>query len=250
LSDPCRLLDWDTEFFGLRVARVQGDLLTKAEADSVDGWCRANGIRCVYLLARADDPETRRLAEDHGYRLVDVRVTLEHRLDGRLVVPERIAAMTGTIRPFSVDDLPSLEEMAGKAFYPMSRFNCDPHFPRERCDELYLLTVRQCGQGGADQLLVSEIGGEAAGFVSCHLENEGTIGRIGWQGVAESARRQGVGEALVWGACRWFEEQAVQHVVVSTQGTNIPARRQYVRAGFLPLSLELWYHKWFEERGS
>ena len=74
-TDLCNLLDWDTAFFKLRIARVCGDSLTRDDAQSVDAWCSSNSIDCLYFLARADEPSVRRVAQIYGFDLVDIRVT-------------------------------------------------------------------------------------------------------------------------------------------------------------------------------
>ena len=74
---PCELLPWDTEFFGCRIARVCGDTLRPDQVLQIDDWCRSNQARGLYFLARADDPETVQSAEQHGFGLVDIRVTFE-----------------------------------------------------------------------------------------------------------------------------------------------------------------------------
>ena len=74
-SDLCNLLPWDTEFFRCRIARVCGDTLKKEQAAQIDEWSRSNHIQGLYFLSRADDPATIRTAEQHGFGLVDIRVT-------------------------------------------------------------------------------------------------------------------------------------------------------------------------------
>ena len=81
---PCELLPWDTEFFHCRIARVCGDTLRPEQAAQIDDWSRSNRIRGLYFLSRADDPATIQTAGQHGFGLVDIRVTFE-----RVVMPSR-----------------------------------------------------------------------------------------------------------------------------------------------------------------
>ena len=64
---PCDVLEWDSDFWKLRVARVRGEDLTPELARQIDGWCRQHAVFCLYFLARSDDVETVRLADDGGY---------------------------------------------------------------------------------------------------------------------------------------------------------------------------------------
>ena len=83
---PCEHLEWDTEFFGIRIARVTTSSLDDATAARVVEWARAESVDCLYYLADAVNPESGRAAERAGFRLVDFRVTLA-REAGEVQVP-------------------------------------------------------------------------------------------------------------------------------------------------------------------
>src|SRR5262249_31685103 len=72
---PCRILDWDSEFFRRRIATFTGKPADRATFERAIEWCRAERVACVYLRSDVEDLASRRLAEDHGFRLVDLRVT-------------------------------------------------------------------------------------------------------------------------------------------------------------------------------
>jgi len=129
-SALCELLPWDTEFFCCRIARVCGDTLKQEQAVQIDEWSRNNHIRGLYFLSRADDPATIQSAEQHGFGLVDIRVTLERGvMDSH--DSTRPALPTGaSIRPVQPDDLPGLQAMA-RTELRGTRFYNDLHFPRQ-----------------------------------------------------------------------------------------------------------------------
>ena len=52
MIDRCRHLSWDSEFFGLRIARLDGARLHPDEVEKIDRWCIAERIDCLYFLAR------------------------------------------------------------------------------------------------------------------------------------------------------------------------------------------------------
>ncbi len=129
-NELCTLLPWDSDFFGVRIARVNGDSLMPGDLASVDAWCANEAIDCAYYLSRADDPATLAAAQASGFRLMDVRVTYERPLPGRPVIP---GAPVRTARPA---DLPTLRRIA-RVSHTDTRFYADARFPRARCDELY-----------------------------------------------------------------------------------------------------------------
>jgi dTDP-4-amino-4,6-dideoxy-D-galactose acyltransferase len=233
----CELLPWDTAFFGFPIARVRSACLTESLAAEIDAWCQENSIRCLYFLARPDDPATSRLAEQHGFHLVDIRMTLvahPSASSGEVRLAE--------IRPARPDDIPALERIS-RDCYDDSRFYSDPNFPSDRVASLYETWIRQSCQGYATAVLVAEIDGLPQGYISCHLDDPA---RIGLLGVSAQARARGLGRALLASALEWFGSRGAGSVSVVTQGRNTASQRLYQRCGFLTRSVELWYHKWFD----
>jgi ribosomal protein S18 acetylase RimI-like enzyme len=236
MSTPvCEKLPWDTAFFGINIARVYGDTLNTAQAAAIDTWCQSEHIACVYFLARSDDPATVRTAEAHGYSLVDVRVELEN-----AALPN--TPMPANVRPATAADLPALEPIARTSFTD-SRFYADPHFPRHKCDALYVRWVQESVREFADITLIAEQEKQVAGFITCKIEN-GT-GNIGLAGVDARFRGKGLGNVLMQGAISWILGKGVSRLTVVTQARNIASQRLYQRHGFLTKKVGLYFHKWF-----
>jgi dTDP-4-amino-4,6-dideoxy-D-galactose acyltransferase len=242
----CELLPWDSEFFGCRIARVCGDTLKKEQAAQIDDWCRSNRVLGLYFLARADDPATIQTAEQHGFGLVDIRVTFERLMamnSQELIRP----ALHGVacIRPVQPDDLPGLQAMA-RTGHGETRFFSDSHFPRQRAEELYSTWIILEAQGRAQTVLVAASAtNQPLGYISCHLDPVRREGQIGLVGVSPEVRGRGIGKSLVIGAIDWYRDQNVHKVAVITQGKNQAAQRLYQQCGFISLELQLWYHKWY-----
>lgn len=232
----CRFLEWDSDFFGVRVARAQVSRLAPDTASALLDWCRANAIDLLYFLADSDDPPTIRLAEDHGFRLVDLRVTLDRTLQVPAHAPQY------AVRTAQPGDLPALRAMA-RAGFRQSRFYADPHIPAGRAGALYEIWVEKRLNEPTSRVLVVDTDGEAAGFITCLFD--GADGAIDLFSVGEAARGRGIGQALVQGALAWFGEQGAQRASVVTQGRNIAAQRLYQRCGFVTRAVQLWYHRWF-----
>jgi len=245
--EPCEFLPWDSEFFGLRIGRVRASRLEAPGVVKILEWCTANAIQCLYLLADSDHAATVRLAEDNGFRLVDVRVTLEANLRKRPACPgDKGDSSIRLSRPADLADLQAIARIC----HTDSRFYYDGHFSRSSCDALYETWIRRSCEDYADAVLVAESEGRPVGYVSCHLPRSTAQGQIGLVGLAAEARGQGLGQRLVAGALDWFAQQGIEEVSVVTQGRNVAAQRLYQRCGFLTRSIQLWYHRWAGEAGS
>jgi dTDP-4-amino-4,6-dideoxy-D-galactose acyltransferase len=217
------LLSWDSEFWGVRIGRVEGDDL---DAKRVDAWARENGVACLYYLA--GDVAG---AEDAGFRLVDVRVELARQAAGGDV---------GAVRPAGPGDEPVLRRIAREA-HSGTRFFADPHFPDERCRDLYETWIARSLEGWADAVLVAEAGAGPAGYVAV----DGT-GALTLVAVDPSSRGQGLGQELVRGGVAWCRERGLETVTVATQARNIEALRTYERCGFVTTAVRPWFHKWYD----
>ena len=237
IASLCTFLDWDSTFFGIRIARLGTAVLTPAVVADALKWCVSNRIDCLYFLGAADDSQTQALALAHGFQLVDTRTILERRIsrDEDFGASDSIRAARGA-------DLEALKAIARTAHVD-SRFYFDAHFSRERCAALYETWIeRSCG-GWADAVFVAQVDGGPAGYCTCHLTEDG-CGSIGLVGMAASARGRGLGSELLDSALRYFQAHGALRVQVVTQGRNIPAQRFYQRSGFLTGSVMLWYHNW------
>src|SRR5580698_6829664 len=103
--EPCELLPWDSNFFGVKTARVLAGKMTPEMAISVDNWCKAHGIQWLYFLASPNDPPATACAQQNGYKLVDVRMTFDRD-------PTAVTAASPNISPFLPADMPFLERIA------------------------------------------------------------------------------------------------------------------------------------------
>jgi len=234
---PVEILDWDSTFFGLRIARVCGDCLTEERVTAIRASCAEKRIDCLYFLATANDQKTVALAEINGFRLVDIRHTLEFGLAGPR--PEKSAL----IRDFKPEDLSELRRIASVS-HQDSRFYFDPRFSRQACNCLYETWIERSCHGFADRVLVAESDSRVAGYVTCHVAKDRKEGSIGLFAVAEGFRGKGIGKKLLDQATLHFGEIAVDRITVVTQSRNISAQRLYQDRGFRTQSTQLWYHWW------
>ena len=242
---PCELLPWDSEFFGRRIAKVSGHTLDETFAKEIDQWCAQQRVEVLYFLANSQSTTTTQVAENHGFNLVDIRITLERaaQAGSQLAKPPLPAGLT--IRPADSKDVPALQNIARQA-HTDSRFFNDAHFSRAQAQELFATWIRVECDGAAKKVLVlASAEDRPLGYVTCQAHDDGQAGQISLMAIGEQARGQGLGMSLVMAAVEWLTTQPVQTVSVVTQGRNIAAQRVYQRCGFLIQDLQLWYHKWF-----
>ena len=237
----CRILEWDSQFFGRRIARIESECLRRESTDEILAWASKEQIDCLYFLSRPDDVESVAVAEELGFHLVDIRIELSWRLQE---IPQ--SSITG-VRRFQERDLPSLQRIASE-IYTDTRFYYDQHFAPAQVAALYSEWLTKSCQTET-VFVVSDQGSlssdDACGFITCQFDHHG-IGRIGLLGVGNQAKGKGHGHNLILAAQQYFQTTGAAEVCVVTQGRNIAAQRLYQAHGFRTRSVALWYHKWFE----
>ena len=235
---PCEILEWDSSFFGIRIARLNVRRLTAATMTALDNWALKNQIKCVYFLCEATDVGSIVLAEQHGFHLADIRMTLETSLSaGRIGTGEILP-----VRRATSEQTEALKAIA-RSSHKETRFYQDSHFEPARCDALYETWIEKSCKGNADMVFTVQLDEIVAGYITCHLDSE-SVGHIGLLAVADIVRGKGIGSALVHAALNWFNERQRSLVTVVTQGRSLQAQRLYQRCGFVSRSVELWYHYW------
>ena len=246
-TQPCQFLEWDTSFFGSRIARLNGSRLTPDFLKLALAWCADQAIDCLYFLADSDDPKTVWLAEEANFHLVEVRYTLERSLKDWDPETRPRAAEDVIVRDARPEDIPILQEIA-RSSYIDSRFYFDPHFSQEKWGAYYATWVKKSCEGGADLALSAVKDGVVVGYITGLIDRGRNEGIYELTGVNEAARRSGVGQELFRGGLDWYVRHKVGSIWVATQGRNVGTQRMIQRHAFLSKSCQLYYHKWFEQR--
>jgi len=241
-SERCRILEWDSHFFGRKIARLEGSHLRADELAGIEQWCARERVECLYFLADSRCADTLAEVEAHGFGLKDIRMTYEWKaaLGARGIHPE--IGERVVVREHRETDIERLVEVA-RAAHTDSRFFFDRQFDRDKAASLYERWIRKaCAE---DYVLVGEIDNLPAGYLSC-AQSSAVSGSIGLAAVDSRFHGQGIGRAMIETALRWFTDRRIADISVVTQGRNVAAHRFYQSAGFLTRGIECWFHKWFD----
>ncbi|MBS1791855.1 MAG: GNAT family N-acetyltransferase [Acidobacteria bacterium] len=237
MDKVCQHLEWDSRFFGLRIARILSEHPDRALLDAAMRWCEEQRIDCLYFLCAPDDDQSVTQAESAGFHLVDVRLELNWKVQDIAEPPASL------IRQYQETDLTELQQIAAEV-YTNTRFGFDRHFDQKRVAELYRQWVTQSCHNDEQKVFVVSPGLEPTGFITCQFDSD-NVGRIGLLGLKREAMGKGYGQNLIQAAQQHFIQVGAQEVRVVTQGRNIAAQRLYQSCHFRTCKLGLWYHKWF-----
>jgi ribosomal protein S18 acetylase RimI-like enzyme len=235
-----RVLEWDTAFFGCKVAALAGTPSDAASLAQVIASARAQGIECVYVLSDIGNHAVIHALSSVGARLVDVRITFE-----RAFATHDRPQKDPAIRLARPEDVPALRDLA-RSSHNSSRFYADGRFPRELCDELFARWIENSCAGWADVVRVAELDGHVVGYTTGHAR-EDQRGEIGLVAVDKRAQGHGLGSRLVAATLSDLLDRGLQNTTVVTQGRNIAAQRLYQAQGFRTQRVQTWHHMWLDE---
>ncbi|TSA46884.1 MAG: GNAT family N-acetyltransferase, partial [Actinomycetales bacterium] len=236
------VLEWDSEFFERRIARIYPTKLTESILDYSLVKALHAHIDCLFFLCDLNDPTSILLVEKAGFHLVDVRVTFSREVPSILSTYQDSKIKSRIGNPEDLDELTGISE----DFFHLSRYYFDGNFPKNKCKKFYQDWITKSVSGNFDDIVfVAEIGEELVGFITCKRASR-NLGRIGLVGVKKEKAGVGIGNVLMDAAFCWFIEQNVASIEVVTQGRNTAAQRLYQKNGFKLQKSELWYHKWMQ----
>jgi dTDP-4-amino-4,6-dideoxy-D-galactose acyltransferase len=144
---------------------------------------------------------------------------------------------------FEPRDLPEILEIARTAFI-FDRFHADPALSPAIAEQVNESWTRNCCLGtAADAVMIAQLDGGIASFVTCRADRQTRHGIIILVATAEWARGRGAARRASSAALHWFAGQGMKSVEVGTQLRNIPATRLYENLGFRLTRTSLTFRK-------
>jgi len=148
--------------------------------------------------------------------------------------------MQPTLRAATPDDMPRLQQIVRDVWAIGSDFTLEEKYGAvgdEAWDRWLLPKVMSRLWDEIDSILVAEVDGQIAGFISYAIDRVRQVGTIHYNAVAPAFQGHGVGTVQVERVLGIFRERGMRIACVGT-GLNeghAPARRMYEKAGFEPV---------------
>lgn len=233
-----QILDWDSDFFGMTVARINEQNPTADELIILLSELKHKFVKLVYWPSerKYDDNIIKRL----NGNLLDIKTTFaidfNHIVQGDFNSPKIVEVYSESM-PLS--DLEDLAIQSGE----YSRFAVDPNLPRDKYIALYKTWIKQslCKKL-ANEVLVIRDTKHTVGVIT--LGEKNGRGDIGLIAVNIDHRGKKYGKKLIHAAQQWFVKNEYRFGQVVTQGLNIPACNLYKKCGYSIEKVEYYYHFW------
>ena len=195
INNILQIAEWDSKFFGFRVARLSGSNLTKKVLDECIKKAKKEKISCIYCLAK---PEYKEILEQAGFFFIDEKVELvQKNIDSSNF--DKIE-----IEEAKHEDIPKIKKIASKEFRGMTRFYRDTHFDKKKVDMLYKLWVDKLMNDPDSTILIIRKGEDIVAFNG--ISNKNGEGRIELIAVDSKYKNKGYGEKIINHAQKYFNE--------------------------------------------
>lgn len=227
-----RTLQWDSDFFGLRIGRA--DIRTKEDALSLAAR-HVDLMQQFDLLYVFDSHNLGFVAK--GARLVDEKILYSKPCEPRKQFPE--ISFYQASQPSA--DLYRLALVSGG----YSRFKLDERLPKDSYERLYTRWIENaCPKDGTNKQILTflDTNNIAKGMIT--IDHQGEFGHIGLVAVDTDAQHQGIGGKIMSTLDGYLFEHGIKTLEVPTQKANTDACRWYEKNGFTIQSRTQIYHWW------
>ena len=227
-----RVLQWDSDFFGLRIGRV--DLQTKTDAEQLQS--HHEELKLQFDLLYIFDANAVGFKAD-GAKLVDEKILYSKPCEPRTQYPEISFFQDKT----PSKDLYHLALISGG----YSRFKLDERLPNGSYERLYNRWIENaCPQEGTNKqiLLYKNENDVVCGMITIDYQDE--MGHIGLVAVDTAIQHQGIGGKIMSTLDGYLFDHGIKKLEVPTQKANIDACRWYEKNGFAIQSIIPIYHWW------
>ena len=216
MAELIERLPWDSEFFGIPIARTDLNGASLDTLRAIDAEARAEGITCLYATLDPTDEATAYDAQTLGHRLVEVSLNFE-----RPGVPFTRKPSDSKVRPATLDDLPALDP-AIRTMASWSRYAADPRFGPAAARRMHDAIVERAARGVGGRALV-------VAYDDAGVTKPGT----------------GAADALLCWLFDWADGGPTEAGWAAAR--NIPCLRWLGRWGFRACGSKYVFHRWFDE---
>lgn len=225
-----KTLQWDTDFFGYRVGRLDASSLTDIKNASLESY------KLVYVFSEF-------YFSEYEKNLVDRKLTYNCEISNIQDVNSQESNIVITqYNP----ELHSYEELLNLVLESgvYSRFLIDPNFINDEYRRLYTCWINNSLRQGSNHIVIVACdGNEIVGFATLSEKEQG-LADIGLLAVATHVRGKKIGARLIQAAKKKAKKLGCNHIQVVTQKDNIPAVGLYQASGFKLNELMYIYHIW------
>lgn len=234
----CFPLDWDTEYFGVKSARVNlKGIITEANQVLILDYCKAFEF---ITIANVDNIKENNywIGKKTNAFLTDINIQFEKVVERK---PDFVDKFTEVHKAYPRNE--KIVDIAKSAFV-YSRFFNDPSLPEKQAKNIYFHWTECAFYQKSKYFAVANRDSEIAGYILLSVNEEEQVATIELIAVDEKFRGKQIGKSLVFAIELFAYDNGLKKIKVGTQIDNISAIRFYISCGFQYVSCNSIYHLW------
>jgi hypothetical protein len=235
MTDLIEPLAWDSEFFGIPIARADLNGATPEALAAIEAEARAAGIACLYGALEPADETVAHLAQTCGHRLVEVALTFD-----RPGVPFTPKPSSTRVRRGTLDDLPALEP-AIKELAPWSRFAADPCFGLDAARRMHEAWIERAARETDERAFF--VAYDDTGISGLATFVRSPVPRVDMKGVTKPGT--GAADALMVALMEWAGGGPTEAGPCAAR--NVAPLRYLERCGFRVCRSRYLFHRWLDD---
>lgn len=236
MTQQIEFLDWDSEFFGVAIGRVDLTAATADDFEAIDTEARDRELACVYgsMDPAVDDGSF--LAQEWGHRLVEIAIAFA-RPDKPFVAKETVSvARRGT--PADLAALaPAIDTLAH-----WSRYAIDPRFGHRSARRMHEAWVSRAASDETDERMLA-ITEDETGITGLATHVRSPVPRVDLMGVIKQG--SGASWALLAELVDWAGGGEIAAGPCAAR--NVAPCRFLEHCGFAMSGSQYLFHRWYDD---
>lgn len=233
------LLEWDSDFFDLKIGKIEKRFLSDTEFEQNLIFGRREKYDLLYVIDDLRNQIGNTVLKNYKLTLVDTKIVFEKRLRFEKDIEDIYI-----IKNVNDDDLQELYYLAIESGH-LSRYKIDENL-NSKFEIFYRTWIdNSLNKVLADDVFVYKINTKIVGFVSLKYQNKKcTVGLIA---VNENYRGHEIGKKLMQKCFFEGSMRSCKTLEVATQLVNVGACRFYEKLGMKIKKSNKIYHSWIQK---
>ena len=213
------ILDWDSRFFGIKIARISPDL-QEEQLEMVEANLASHDVRLAYFNSTFSVPDS----EFFESQLLDERVSLVKKLKNK-------KPWNSGIKLYGLDFLSNDMRNLSRRVAESSRFFHDERIPNSKVYEMYeIWLMKSVEKKMATEIIIYEKDDKILGFATIKgVDDQKAL--VPLLAVAADHEGKGISFFLMQAVETYLLENNFKYLMSETQATNKKALKVYERFG-------------------
>lgn len=231
--------------FGFKIAKVSD---FNNDPESILNFIKSHDYRLVISKINCENLELINKLESLGFMVKDIQVTYKYDLKNFDFDRFRSYKKSNVLlRDANYRDIEKLERIAYEAFKNYGHYSADKRLEPKKCNEIYKDWIKRSVEDNnvADKIIIAEINGEVAGFLTFKLFNGINKYAAGGLGaVAAEFRNNDIFRLITIEGLHWGKEIGLEWEEHNVLITNYPVNRSFSKLEFKINRSFLTMHYW------